>query len=73
MTSKSSTRLQDVLDEQFRSKAGLARAMGVTRQMVQQWAARERPVPAQRRKQIALLLGVPEEELFEGNGDGPSA
>ena len=62
------SRLGDVLEAQFRTKAGLARALDVSRTTVNRWIAGEEPVPVARREEIAVLLGVPVDRLFPEEG-----
>ncbi|MDE4918581.1 transcriptional regulator [Cupriavidus metallidurans] len=45
------------------SKSRLARAIGVTPQMVSQWASNRKPIPIPRCVQIEKATGVPCEEL----------
>jgi transcriptional regulator with XRE-family HTH domain len=61
-------RLGDVLAAQFRTKVGLARALGVSRTTVNNWISGEEAVPVGRREEIAAVLQVPVSEVFPEEG-----
>lgn len=65
------------LTEVDRTAAWLARQIGVDRALVGRWLKQERPIPAERRTEIALALGKPRTWLDESDdlrrADEPAA
>jgi hypothetical protein len=50
--------IHKALDEQERSGAWLARQIGVSRMSMSRWLREEEPLPEDREKQIADVLGI---------------
>lgn len=73
MGERTETRLERVLGERTCKSCGrpvwtrdrLAAAMGVSRQALHNWMSGKRPWPADRRTQVAALLKLDRDWLFE--------
>jgi hypothetical protein len=65
MTGESQNRLAEVLAEQARSKAGLARALEVSRKTVVRWCAPGGLPPESRWDEISAWLKVDRADLFD--------
>lgn len=66
VTRVATTRLEEVLVAQGRSRVWLSAQLGVSRQVVHRWLKGLEPMPRARAERAAVLLGVPIEEISEG-------
>lgn len=64
MTSASLQGLGAALERQGRKRVWLAKQLGVSRMTLWRWESGAEPIPVERQRQIAELLGEPIEAIF---------